>query len=306
MMGRGLDQAELISKRSRGTPRLANRFLRRLRDFAEVAGKSEIDVESAKLGLERLSVDDKGLDAMDRRILQCLIRQGGGPVGLKTLAVSVGEEEEVAEDVYEPFLIQRGMLQKTPRAGCDTVGVRSHEGGFPGRFVRVRGLSVAKRRILMHTCCAVCFEAVFPALDGEWEATAFFYNPNIHPYSEFEKRLRAVEVITDSRKAGLVADNAYGLELYLSRILPPRSGPLPGVLSRADGGGREGRELGFGAFTTTLLASSHQKHEEVRAAGEAAGATAGVEFLYSDWRGRLEGIESAKSAASIASSTAAA
>jgi holliday junction DNA helicase RuvB len=114
------EAAELVAKRSRGTPRLANRFLRRLRDFAEVAGKSEVDVESAKLGLERLGVDEKGLDAMDRRILQCLIRQGGGPVGLKTLAVSVGEEEETIEDVYEPFLIQRGMLQKTSRGRVAT------------------------------------------------------------------------------------------------------------------------------------------------------------------------------------------
>lgn len=120
------DAAELIAKRSRGTPRLANRFLRRLRDFAEVAGKTEVDVESAKLGLERLGVDDQGFDAMDRRILECLIRQGGGPVGLKTLAVSVGEEEETIEDVYEPFLIQRGMLQKTPRGRMATQTAYAH------------------------------------------------------------------------------------------------------------------------------------------------------------------------------------
>jgi holliday junction DNA helicase RuvB len=119
------EAAELIAKRSRGTPRLANRFLRRLRDFAEVGGKAEIDMESAELGLQRLGVDDRGLDAMDRRILQCLIRHGGA-VGLKTLAVSVGEEEETIEDVYEPFLIQQGMLSKTPRGRMATDLARAH------------------------------------------------------------------------------------------------------------------------------------------------------------------------------------
>jgi Holliday junction DNA helicase RuvB len=119
------DAAELVARRSRGTPRLANRFLRRLRDFAEVMDKKEIDVESAERGLERLGVDAEGLDGMDRKILTCLLRHNC-PVGLKTLAVSVGEEEATIEDVYEPFLIQKGMLRKTPRGRVATSAAAEH------------------------------------------------------------------------------------------------------------------------------------------------------------------------------------
>jgi Holliday junction DNA helicase RuvB len=120
------DASAVIAKRSRGTPRLANRFLRRLRDFAQVAGKDSIDVESAQEGLKRLGIDDIGLDAMDRRILSCIMEQGGAPVGLKTVAVSVGEEELTIEDVYEPFLIQMGMLRKTPRGRVTTEKAFAH------------------------------------------------------------------------------------------------------------------------------------------------------------------------------------
>ena len=120
------DAAEMIAMRARGTPRLANRFLRRLRDFAQVAGKDEIDIETARSGLERLGIDDEGLDPMDRRILACIIQHGGGPVGLKTVAVSVGEEEATIEEVYEPFLIQKGMLRKTPRGRVATETAFSH------------------------------------------------------------------------------------------------------------------------------------------------------------------------------------
>lgn len=112
--------AEAIAKRSRGTPRIANRFLRRLRDFAEVEGKVKIDFETAMGGLVRLGIDASGLDAMDRKLLACLIAHGGGPVGLKTLAVTVGEEEATIEEVYEPFLIRMAMLQKTPRGRLAT------------------------------------------------------------------------------------------------------------------------------------------------------------------------------------------
>lgn len=120
------DASIAIAKRSRGTPRLANRFLRRLRDFAQVAGKESVDLESAEEGLRRLGIDEIGLDAMDRRILACIIEQAGGPVGLKTVAVSVGEEEEAIEDVYEPFLIQTGMLRKTPRGRIATEKAFAH------------------------------------------------------------------------------------------------------------------------------------------------------------------------------------
>ena len=109
------EAAEAMARRSRGTPRVANRFLRRIRDFAEVAGTRKIDPAICEEGLSRLGVDRHGLGALDRKVLQFLARQGGGPVGLKTIAVAVGEESHTLEDVYEPFLIREGFLAKTPR-----------------------------------------------------------------------------------------------------------------------------------------------------------------------------------------------
>ena len=110
------DGAWEIARRSRGTPRIANRLLRRVRDFAQVLGDGVITREVAQSALERLEVDTKGFDEMDRRILQTIIEKfSGGPVGIETLAVAVGEEKETIEDVYEPFLIQLGFLARTPR-----------------------------------------------------------------------------------------------------------------------------------------------------------------------------------------------
>ncbi|HEY8499772.1 MAG TPA: Holliday junction branch migration DNA helicase RuvB [Clostridia bacterium] len=110
------DAAEEIAGRARGTPRIANRLLRRIRDFAQVRSNGIIDIEIAKYGLEALEVDEKGLDRVDRNLLYCIIQKfAGGPVGLDTLAASTGEEPETIEDVYEPFLIQLGFIQKTPR-----------------------------------------------------------------------------------------------------------------------------------------------------------------------------------------------
>lgn len=107
--------AECIARRARGTPRLANRFLRRIRDVAQVRKSPSITKEIADEGLGMLGVDAHGLDAMDRKILETLVRQGGKAVGLKTIAVTVGEEEGTIEEVYEPYLIQCGWLVKTPK-----------------------------------------------------------------------------------------------------------------------------------------------------------------------------------------------
>ncbi len=105
-----------IARRSRGTPRIANRLLRRVRDYAEVRGDGTIDVATARAGLAVFGVDGKGLDKVDRAILKAICEQfGGGPVGLSTLAISIGEQTETVEDVYEPFLIQQGMIARTPR-----------------------------------------------------------------------------------------------------------------------------------------------------------------------------------------------
>lgn len=113
--------ASEIARRARGTPRVANRLLRRVRDFAQVLGDGTVTDEVAASGLSRLEVDERGFDDMDRRILQTIIQKfDGGPVGLETLAVAVGEEKETIEDIYEPFLIQMGFLARTPRGRTAT------------------------------------------------------------------------------------------------------------------------------------------------------------------------------------------
>ena len=110
-----------IASRSRGTPRIANRFLRRVRDFAQVMGDGTITKEAAQMALQRLEVDELGLDNIDRRMLTAIIRNySGGPVGLETLAATIGEEAVTLEDVYDPYLMQLGFLTRTPRGRCVT------------------------------------------------------------------------------------------------------------------------------------------------------------------------------------------
>ena len=116
-----------IASRSRGTPRLANRFLRRVRDFAQVMGDGVITKAAADMALQRLEVDHLGLDAIDRRMLTAIIRNySGGPVGLETLAATIGEEAVTLEDVYEPYLMQLGFLTRTPRGRCVTALAYDH------------------------------------------------------------------------------------------------------------------------------------------------------------------------------------
>jgi len=127
--------AEVIARRSRGTPRVANRLLKRVRDYAEIKGEGIVTKEVALYALEKLDVDERGLDDMDKRILRTLIEKfGGGPVGIKTLSIAVGEEPETLEEVYEPFLLREGFLKRTPRGRVATefafrhLGYRIHKG----------------------------------------------------------------------------------------------------------------------------------------------------------------------------------
>jgi Holliday junction DNA helicase RuvB len=121
--------AREIARRARGTPRIANRLLRRVRDYAEVKGDGTIDLATASDGLRLFGVDERGLDKVDRAILSSICeRFGGGPVGLSTLAISVGEQTETVEDVYEPFLIQEGLLMRTPRGRVATPAAWAHLG----------------------------------------------------------------------------------------------------------------------------------------------------------------------------------
>ncbi len=131
VMGVTVDRegAEEIAMRSRGTPRIANRLLRRVRDYAQVKGAGHIDKEIASKALKMLEVDSHGFDDLDRRLLLTIIEKyGGGPVGLNTLAAALAEEEDALEEVYEPFLIQIGFLDRTPRGRVATRAAYEHFG----------------------------------------------------------------------------------------------------------------------------------------------------------------------------------
>lgn len=128
-VGIELKGAVEVAKRSRGTPRVANRLLRRVRDYAQVRAEGTITSAVAQAALERLNVDEYGLDDMDARILKVIIEKfSGGPVGIGTIAVAVGEDAETIEEVYEPFLIQQGFLQRTPRGRVASPGAYRHFG----------------------------------------------------------------------------------------------------------------------------------------------------------------------------------
>lgn len=121
--------AKALAWRSRGTPRIANRLLKRVRDFAQVAGKDEIDEASVDRALTMLDVDQKGLDATDRKMLLTMINYyGGGPVGVKTIAANIGEEAATIEEVYEPYLLQIGFISRTPRGRLVTPAAYEHLG----------------------------------------------------------------------------------------------------------------------------------------------------------------------------------
>jgi Holliday junction DNA helicase RuvB len=123
------DGASEIARRSRGTPRIANRLLKRVRDYAEVRGDGTVKADTARAALALFEVDERGLDKVDRSILTALCQTfGGQPVGLSTLAVAVGEETETVEDVYEPFLLKEGLLQRTPRGRIATAVAYDHLG----------------------------------------------------------------------------------------------------------------------------------------------------------------------------------
>lgn len=134
ILGYAIDDggATEIARRSRGTPRIANRLLRRVRDFAQVAGFQRIESSIADRSLDALEVDGSGLDRVDRVVLRTIVEKySGGPVGLETIAASMGEDSGTIEDVYEPYLLQMGMIQRTPRGRCATALAYRHLGIEP-------------------------------------------------------------------------------------------------------------------------------------------------------------------------------
>jgi len=121
-----------VAKRSRGTPRIANRLLRRVRDYAQIKANGQVNGDIAAAALDMLDVDKEGFDYMDRKLLSAIIEKfSGGPVGLENLAAAIGEEKETIEDVIEPFLIQQGFLQRTPRGRIATSRAFLHLGFQP-------------------------------------------------------------------------------------------------------------------------------------------------------------------------------
>jgi Holliday junction DNA helicase RuvB len=121
-----------LARRSRGTPRIANRLLKRVRDFADVMGNGRITEEIAKIALDRMEIDSLGLDGIDKRLLGVIIKGfGGGPVGLETLSAAIGEEAVTIEDVCEPYLMQLGFITRTPRGRCVTAAAYEHMGQIP-------------------------------------------------------------------------------------------------------------------------------------------------------------------------------
>lgn len=127
-----------IANRSRGTPRIANRLLRRVRDYAQVKGNGRVDRSIAQAALAMLDVDPQGFDVMDRKLLEAVIhRFDGGPVGLDNVAASIGEERDTIEDVIEPYLIQQGFLQRTPRGRIATLAAYKHLGATPPSANRI-------------------------------------------------------------------------------------------------------------------------------------------------------------------------
>jgi Holliday junction DNA helicase RuvB len=144
VLGVGLDEsaAQALAARSRGTPRVVNRFVRRARDLAQIGGAKHIALDVALEALRRIGVDEFGLEELDRRILGCLARTGSRPLGLKTIAAAVGEAEDTIEDVFEPHLLRCGFIERTnrgrviTRSGCAAIGVelREGEGEAPGLF----------------------------------------------------------------------------------------------------------------------------------------------------------------------------
>jgi Holliday junction DNA helicase RuvB len=129
-----MDQAaDEIARRSRGTPRVANRLLRRARDFAQVEAEGVITLDVARHTLQRLEIDEAGLDSLDRSVLLTIIDKfGGGPVGIDTISASVGEERDTIEDICEPYLLQEGYIQRTPRGRTATEAAYTHLGRTPG------------------------------------------------------------------------------------------------------------------------------------------------------------------------------
>jgi Holliday junction DNA helicase RuvB len=134
LLGLTIDKKAIaeIASRSRGTPRIANRLLRRVRDYAQVNGSNSLSHNDAKAALEMYEVDEQGLDRLDRSVLLALIeRFNGGPVGLSTLAIAVGEEVETVESVAEPFLVRNGFMARTPRGRVATAAGFAHVGRTP-------------------------------------------------------------------------------------------------------------------------------------------------------------------------------
>ena len=282
---------EEIARRSRGTPRVANRLLKRVRDYAQVLAGGVVTREVAIAALTQLEVDYIGLDEVDHKILRTIIEKfDGGPVGLDTIAASISEEADTIMDVYEPFLLQLGFLERTPRGRVATPLAYEHLGlPYPKGQPPQAGLRRRTRfmvSILMHTCCAPCAIYCVKHLRERWSGvTAFWYNPNIHPYMEHQHRLESMQEFAHLVDLPLVVSEGYEMINYFRAVVGHEGNRCKDCFHlRLSKTASIALERGFDGFTTTLLISPYQEHELLKKVGEEVAEEISVEFHYEDFR----------------------
>ena len=219
------DGAVEISKRSRGTPRISNRLLKRLRDFAEVKGNGVITKTIVEDGLSMLGVDAHGLDDIDRKVLLVIMEKyNGGPVGPENIAASISESINTIEDICEPYLMQIGLLQRTPRgrmatlAAYDYFGLTPPASRFPTAGKRRKNRIPMQRKrersrefvfmnLLLHCCCGPCAVGSLPQIQAAgYEPYCWFFNPNIHPYQEHKARRQAFCALMEQENLPFAAE----------------------------------------------------------------------------------------------------
>ncbi len=306
------DSALEIAGRSRGTPRVANRLLRRVRDFAQVRHEGVIDHDICLAALELFQVDGEGLDKLDRDILKIIAEKfDGGPVGLDTLAVALGEEADTVMDVYEPYLIMQGFLKRTPRGrvltrigflhcGLKPPVARRHASSTssdaPGCRAGGSRYTRPMTDLLLHTCCGPCSTVALPAWRERGVEPRGLVREPQHPAGRgagAPPREHAAASAARPASSWSCAE-ARGRGSRLGRVArPPRgrrrrtSAAPPASACAWTRPARRRATLGFTRFSTTLTVSPYQRHDLIVAAGEAAADAHGVDFVYLDARDRF-------------------
>ena len=272
--------AKEIARRSRGTPRIANRLLKRVRDYAAVLGDGNITLKITKHALNKLEIDELGLDDIDRKLLDVMITQyAGRPVGIEALAATIGEEIDTIEDVYEPYLIQIGFIARTLRGRQVLPPAYKHLG-----YEIRKGESM---KLLLHTCCAPCSVYCIDTLRNEGiEPTIYWFNPNIHPYMEYKARRDCLKEYTKSIDVEAIFEENYGLDEFCKNVVNSLETRCQDYCYpvRLEQTAKYAKEHGYTHISTTLLISPYQKHDIIKDLGNIIAEKYGLEFLYRDFR----------------------